>query len=282
MPYSDSTLLVSTEWLAEHLHAPDVRIVDASWYLPQMERKALEEFKAEHIPNAVFFDIDEICDLDADAPHMLPRPEKFASRMRKLGIGDGNRVIIYDGAGLLSSARVWWMFKAMGHEDVAVLDGGLPKWKAENRDMEDLPPLPRERHYTARLNNLMVRDLGQMLRNTEAHREQVIDARMPGRFNGTDPEPRDGMRSGHIPGSINIPFTALLNEDKTMKSRGDLQALFTEAGVDGSTPSVTTCGSGITAAVLYLGLTIAGHRQLALYDGSWSEWGSRDDTPIET
>lgn len=282
MAYSDPTLIVSTAWLAEHLDAPDVRVIDASWYLPQMERDAKAEYQGEHIPGTVFFDIDEICDPDADAPHMLPRPEKFASRVRKLGIGDGNRVIVYDGAGLFSAARVWWMFRAMGHEDVAVLDGGLPKWKSEGRPLSDMPPIPRERHYTARLNNLIVRDLGQVLRNTEARREQILDARAPGRFSGADPEPRAGMRSGHIPGSLNIPFGSLLNEDKTMKSRSDLQHLFEEAGVDSETPSVTSCGSGITAAVVYLGLSIAGHRHVALYDGSWSEWGSRDDTPIES
>lgn len=282
MPHSDPTLLVSTDWLAAHLEAPDVRVIDASWYLPQMERDAKAEYQAEHIPGTVFFDIDEICDLDVDAPHMLPRPEKFASRMRKLGIGDGNRVIIYDGAGIFSAARVWWMFRAMGHEDVAVLDGGLPKWKAENRPISDMAPVPRERHYTARLNNLVVRDLGQMLRNTEARREQVIDARAPGRFDGSDPEPRPGMRSGHIPGAISLPFMTLLNEDMTMKSRRDLEVIFESAGIDANTPKVTSCGSGITAAVLFLGLTIAGHRHVSLYDGSWSEWGSRDDTPVET
>lgn len=281
MPYSDPSLLVSTEWLADHLTAPDIRIVDASWYLPQMGRDAKAEYSAEHIPQAVFFDIDEICDLDSDIPHQLPQPEKFASRVRKLGIGDGNRIIIYDGAGLFSAARVWWMFRAMGHEDVAVLDGGLPKWKSENRALSDMAPVTRERHYTARLNNLIVRDLGQMLRNTEAQREQVVDARMPGRFDGSEPEPREGMRSGHIPGAINIPFTALLSDDKTMKTREELQAIFKEAGVDDGTPVVTSCGSGITAAVIYLGLTIAGHRHVSLYDGSWSEWGSRDDTPID-
>lgn len=281
MPYSDPGLLVSTDWLAEHLGAPDVRIVDASWYLPQMERDAAAEYRAEHIPGTVFFDIDEICDLESDVPHQLPRPEKFASRMRKLGIGDGNRVIIYDGAGLFSAARVWWMFRAMGHEDVAVLDGGLPKWKSEDRQLSDMAPIPRQRHFTARLNNLIVRDLGQMLRNTEARREQVVDARMAGRFTGAEPEPREGMRSGHIPGAINIPFTALLGEDKTMKPRNELQKIFEEAGVDANTPTVTSCGSGITAAVIYLGLVIAGHRHVALYDGSWSEWGSRDDTPVD-
>jgi thiosulfate/3-mercaptopyruvate sulfurtransferase len=281
MPYSDPGLIVSTEWLAEHLGAPDVRIVDASWYLPQMERDAAAEYRAEHIPGTVFFDIDEICDLESDVPHQLPRPEKFASRVRKMGIGDGNRVIIYDGAGLLSAARVWWMFRAMGHEDVAVLDGGLPKWKSEDRQLSDMPPIPRERHFTARLNNLIVRDLGQMLRNTEARREQVVDARMAGRFTGAEPEPRAGMRGGHIPGAINIPFTALLEEDKTMKPQNELQKIFEEAGVDANMPTVTSCGSGITAAVIYLGLAIAGHRHVALYDGSWSEWGSRDDTPVE-
>jgi thiosulfate/3-mercaptopyruvate sulfurtransferase len=282
MPHSNTTLLVTTDWLADHLTAPDIKIVDASWYLPQMGRNARAEYDQGHIPEAVFFDVDEICDLDASAPHMLPKPEKFASRMRKMGIGDGNRVIIYDGAGLFSAARVWWMFRAMGHEDVAVLDGGLPKWKAEERPLDDMAPLARERHYTARLNNLVVRDMGQMLRNVETKREQVIDARAPGRFDGSEPEPREGMKSGHIPGAINLPFPKLLNEDKTMKSGDELRALFGDLGLAPNAPTVTSCGSGVTAAVVYLGLSMAGYRNLALYDGSWSEWGAQENTPVET
>ncbi len=281
MPHSDTTLLVSTDWLAEHLNAPDVRIVDASWYLPSESRDARAEYEAEHIPNAIFFDLDDICDNVDGVPHMLPSAAKFASRMRKLGIGDGNRVVVYDGAGLFSAARAWWMFKTMGHEDVAVLDGGLPKWKAENRPLSDMAPMPRERHYTARRNNLLIRDSNQVLRNIETGREQVFDARSNGRFEGTEPEPRADLRSGHIPGSLCLPFSSLLNDDKTMKSESELREAFDAAGYDSSRPAITSCGSGVTAAVLYLGLSLIGHRSVALYDGSWAEWGSREDTPID-
>jgi thiosulfate/3-mercaptopyruvate sulfurtransferase len=281
MPTSDPTLLVSTNWLAEHIDAPDLRVVDASWYLPSENRDGRAEYEGEHIPGAVFFDIDEISDTESDLPHMLPKPEKFASRMRKLGIGDGNRVVVYDGAGLFSAARAWWMFRAMGHEDVAVLDGGLPKWKAEGRPLGDIPPLPRERHYTARLNNLMVRDLNQMLANVDNGKEQVFDARAKGRYEGTAPEPRPELRSGHIPGSISLPFDELLNQDRTFKSPDEVRAIFETRGLDPTKTAVASCGSGITAAVIYFGLQLIGHQSMAVYDGSWAEWGIRKDTPID-
>lgn len=278
-----SNTIVSTGWLAEHLDSPDIRVVDASAYLPTENRDPRAEYAAEHIPNAVFFDLDDICDKASPLPHTLPSAEAFSAKVRKLGLGDGNRIVIYDGAGLFSAPRAWWMFKIFGHRDVVVLDGGLPKWKREGRPLTDSETLPRERHFTARLNTPMVRDKAQMLENLESKRAQVVDARSRDRFHARLPEPRPNMRSGHIPGSACVPISSLVDpKTGAMRTPEQLRALFEEAGVDLNRPIVTTCGSGVTAAGLILALTMLGCRNLALYDGSWTEWGGDPNTPIET
>jgi thiosulfate/3-mercaptopyruvate sulfurtransferase len=276
-----SSPLVTTEWLAGRINAPDVRVVDASWYLPDMKRDPRAEYTAAHIPRALFFDIDDLSDEKNTLPHMLAPATKFASRMRKLGLGDGNMIVVYDSAGIYSSPRAWWMLRAMGHEDVAVLDGGLPKWRREGRPLEDMSALPFARHFTARPNNALVRDFRQMTANLKGHAEQVIDARGIPRFRAIEPEPRPGVRGGHIPGSRNAPYTELTHADGTLKSPDELRRVFASHGIDLTRPSVTTCGSGITAAIAMLAMTVAGAKDVALYDGSWAEWGT-SDAPVET
>ncbi|MEL7173950.1 MAG: 3-mercaptopyruvate sulfurtransferase [Pseudomonadota bacterium] len=275
-------LLVSTEWLATRLGAPDIRVLDGSYFLPTEGRDAAALYADAHIPGARFFDIDEIADAKSDLPHMAPPVEKFVSRVRAMGIGDGHRVVVYDQKGLFSAARVWWMFRLFGHEDVVVLDGGLPKWMAEGRPVEDMPPDPRDRHFTARRDASLVRDVTQVALQVKLGEEQIVDARSPGRFRGEEPEPRPGMRSGHIPGARNVHYATLLNADGTMKDVPALKAAFEAAGVDLARPIITSCGSGVTAAVLTLALHRMGHAKNALYDGSWAEWGMYPDLAVET
>jgi Rhodanese-related sulfurtransferase len=275
--------LVSTEWLEEHLSAPDVRVVDASWFMPAAGRSGREEYEARHIPGAVFFDIDEIADSANPLPHMLPAPEKFASKVRRLGLGSGNKVVAYDSQGLaMAAARVWWMFRTFGHTDVAVLDGGLPKWIAEGRPLEDLPPMPRDRHFLPHVNSTLVRSFDQVKANLSTRREQVIDARAAARYAGTAPEPWPTLHVGHIPGALNVPFADLIDpETHTLKPAAQLRARFDAAGLDFSKPVVTSCGSGVTACVVALALHVLGHRSVAVYDGSWAEWGTREDAVAE-
>jgi thiosulfate/3-mercaptopyruvate sulfurtransferase len=282
MSHSDPKTLVSTNWLGAHLKDPDLRIFDASWFLPGDPRDARAEYDAAHIPGARYFDIDDVADQRSELPHTVPPAEKFISRMRALGVGDGHQVVVYDSAGIFSAARVWWMFRLMGKTDIAVLDGGFAKWQAEGRPTEDMPPIVRERHITVQRQAHLIKDVTQVAAASKLGDYEIIDARSPERFRGDAPEPREGMRAGHIPNSRNVHYASLLNDDGTMKSLDELRAIFKAAGVDLAKPVITTCGSGVTAAILSLALERIGHDRHALYDGSWSEWGMYDDLRIAT
>jgi thiosulfate/3-mercaptopyruvate sulfurtransferase len=283
MPHPHPEALVGSDWLAAHLADPHVRVVDASFKLPGITPNAREDYDRGHIPGAVFFDIDDICEPGTSLPHMIPSPELFARKIGALGIGDDDRVIVYDSAGLSSAGRAWWMLRLFGHDNVALLDGGLPKWKAEGRPLDTAIPSPRPGTFTARFDPSLVRDKAALIGNLATRREQVVDARAAGRFDGTAPEARPGLRGGHIPGSRSLPYERLTDPaTRQMKSAEELTRMFRDAGVALDRPIVTSCGSGVTACALAFALHLIGHPGAAVYDGSWSEWGLPGDTPIET
>jgi thiosulfate/3-mercaptopyruvate sulfurtransferase len=275
-------LLVSTEWLAKELGASDLRIVDATWHMPDAGRNPAAEYEGGHIPGAVFMDLAELADANTSLPNMLPRPEKFASRMQSLGLGDGSRIVVYDDSPFKTATRAWWMLTLFGAHDVAILDGGIAKWKAEMRPLETGKPALRHRHFTVWQDDSGVRSKADMLANLHSKDAVVVDARGAGRFTGEEREPRADMASGHIPGSRNLPYSNLFNPDGTWKQGDALRAAFDEAGVDLDKPMITTCGSGITAAAVLFGARLLGKKDVALYDGSWSEWGLDPDTPKAT
>ncbi|MDC0737604.1 3-mercaptopyruvate sulfurtransferase [Cognatishimia sp. SS12] len=279
----DPKTLVSTDWLANHLKDPDLRILDAS--MPPIGSTGVDvraEYEAGHIEGARFFDIDDVSDHRSDLPHMVPPVEKFMSRVRQMGVGDGHQIVVYDSQGLFSAARVWWLFKLMGQDNIAVLDGGLPKWRAEGHPVVTTPPVIRDRHMFVQRRDDMVKDVTEVSHASKLRDYAIIDARGADRFKGAVPEPREGIRAGHIPNSRNVPYTDLLNDDKTMKDPETLRAIFEEAGVDLSKPAITTCGSGVTAAILCLAMERFGKTDHALYDGSWTEWGAFPTVPIAT
>ena len=275
--------LVSCAWLAERLDAPDIRVLDATTFLPGDTRNARAIFAERRIPGAAFFDIDEIADTESALPHMLPRPEKFASRVRKLGVGDGARVVVYDNQGLFSAARVWWTFRVMGHEDVVVLDGGFPAWERGGHPIETGPPQQRmERHFTPRFRADLVRDLGDIQRVVAQGGAPILDARPAARFRGEAGEPRPGLKSGHMPGARSVPSSTLLTSEGLMRGGDELKQILAAAGADTARPAICTCGSGVTAAIVALALARLGRWDASIYDGAWAEWGGRDDTAIAT
>ena len=283
MPYAHPQALVTTEWLAAHLDDPYVRVIDCSFKLPGITPTARADYDKGHIPGAVFFDIDDIAQPGTSLPHMVPSPDLFAQKIGALGIGDDDRVVVYDSNGLSSAGRAWWMLRLFGHHNVALLDGGLPKWKAEGRPVVTPVPSSAPRHFTARFDPALVRDKVAVLGNLTTRREQVVDARAAGRFDGSAAETRPGLRSGHIPGSRSLPYEQLTDPaTRQLRSAEQLTALFRDAGVALDRPIVTSCGSGVTACALAFALHLIGHPGAAVYDGSWCEWGLPGDTPIET
>jgi thiosulfate/3-mercaptopyruvate sulfurtransferase len=270
--------LVTTEWLAAHLGG--VRVVDANWYMPDDPRDAESDYRAAHIPGAVYFDIDAIADQATDLPHMMPPADQFAAQVGALGIGDDTLVVVYDHTGLFSAPRVWWMLKAMGHDAVKVLDGGLPKWRREGRAVESGAVTATPARFTPSPRPETRRTFDDVMAIVKDASARLVDARSAARFNAEEAEPRAGVRGGHMPGAANVPWRAILTAEGTLKPDEDLRAVFSGAGVDTARPIVTTCGSGISAAILMLALDRIGARQVALYDGSWTEWGARPEAPV--
>lgn len=276
-----SRFVVSADWLQERLGKPGLSIVDASWYLPQQNRDPHEEYEAAHIPGAVFFDQDAVVDALSDLPHALPGAREFERHVNAMGITDADTIIVYDGPGVFSAPRVWWMFRVMGAKEVYLLDGGFDRWKAEGRPVTAELTKVAPSVFKAELDETRLASLSQMRKIVEGRGSQIADARPAGRFAGTDLEPRPNMRSGHMPGARNVPATALSREGRLLPL-DELRQVFDNAGIDLDRPVVTSCGSGVTAAVVTLALESLGHGENRLYDGSWSEWGGRDDTPVET